>query len=155
LAGRKLGLKTVPTLTLRGLSETQKRAYILADNKLALNAGWDNEMLRLEIEELTAEEIDLSVLGFSDADLNQINLDVQSGLNDPDEEWNKNGTVDYNEEEPCFRKIVVNFLTSEDVEAFKKTIGYTFSDKAKYIYYPDKPRKRQDMEYVEDESNDE
>lgn len=69
LAARKLGMDTVPVIELAHLSEAQKRAYVIADNKLALNAGWDDEMLRLEISELTDAGFDVSLLGFSDEEL--------------------------------------------------------------------------------------
>ena len=59
LAARKLGLTEVPVVVLDHLSETQRRAYIIADNKLAENAGWDEEMLRVELEALGAEGFDL------------------------------------------------------------------------------------------------
>ena len=52
LAAKKLGLETVPTIELSGLSEAQKKAYILADNKIALNSGWDEEILKLELDDL-------------------------------------------------------------------------------------------------------
>src|ERR1700691_5234681 len=63
LAGRKLGLTEVPVIVLDHLSEAQKRAYVIADNQLALNAGWDDEMLRVEIEALQEESFDVSLLG--------------------------------------------------------------------------------------------
>lgn len=66
MAARKLGLESVPTIALPHLSDVQKRAYILADNKLALNSGWDNEMLQLELEEIAAGGLDISLVGFSD-----------------------------------------------------------------------------------------
>jgi len=69
LAARKLGMDTVPVIELAHLTEAQKRAYVIADNKLALNAGWDDEMLRLEISELTDAGFDVSLLGFSDEEL--------------------------------------------------------------------------------------
>lgn len=69
LAARKLGMDTVPVIELAHLSEAQKRAYVIADNKLALNAGWDDEMLRLEISDLTDVGFDVSLLGFSDEEL--------------------------------------------------------------------------------------
>jgi len=69
LAARKLGMETVPVIELAHLSEAQKRAYVIADNKLALNAGWDDEMLRLEISDLTDVGFDVSLLGFSDEEL--------------------------------------------------------------------------------------
>ena len=69
LAARKLGLGTVPVIELAGLSEAQKRAYVLADNKLALNAGWDEAMLRLEVGDLADLGVDLSLAGFAEAEL--------------------------------------------------------------------------------------
>ena len=68
LAARKLGMAAVPCLDLSHLTETQARAYVLADNQLAMNAGWDSEMLALELVELKAEGVDLSLLGFDDVD---------------------------------------------------------------------------------------
>src|SRR5690349_5516805 len=52
-AAKLLGMKTVPTIELKNLTDAKKRAYIIADNKIALNAGWDKEMLMLEIEEIS------------------------------------------------------------------------------------------------------
>ena len=66
LGARKLGMDEVPTITLEGLTKTQRQAYVIADNKLALNAGWDEELLKLEIEELDGEGFDISLLGFDD-----------------------------------------------------------------------------------------
>jgi ParB-like chromosome segregation protein Spo0J len=64
LAARKLGQTEVPTIELKDLTETQKKAYIIADNRLALNAGWDNELLTIELNELLADGFDLDILGF-------------------------------------------------------------------------------------------
>ena len=75
MAARKLGHKEVPTIKLTDLTDTQKKAYIIADNRLALNAGWDNEMLTIELNDLLADGFALSVLGF-DADELQKLLDV-------------------------------------------------------------------------------
>ena len=68
LAARKLGMATVPTLDLSHLTKTQARAYVLADNQLAVNAGWDAEMLTLELIDLKADGVDLDLLGFLDLD---------------------------------------------------------------------------------------
>src|SRR5271169_6521831 len=65
LAARKLGLKEVPVIVLDHLSEAQKRAYIIADNQLALNAGWNDELLRIELAALQQEDFDLDVIGFN------------------------------------------------------------------------------------------
>jgi hypothetical protein len=69
LAARKLGIAEVPTIELGHLSETQRRAYVIADNKLALNAGWDEAMLALEITDLADEGFDLALLGFTPEEL--------------------------------------------------------------------------------------
>jgi len=64
MAARQLNIKEVPVMVAEGWSDTKKRAYILADNKLALNAGWDNEMLALELSELQGLDFDLDLTGF-------------------------------------------------------------------------------------------
>ena len=64
LAARKLGMETVPVIELAHLSPAQRKAYIIADNKLALNAGWDDDLLRLELGALQAEGFDLGLVGF-------------------------------------------------------------------------------------------
>ena len=68
-AARQLKLSEVPVIVLDHLSETQKRGYVITDNQLALNAGWDDELLRLELQALAALEFDVNVLGFEDAEL--------------------------------------------------------------------------------------
>jgi hypothetical protein len=86
LAARKLGLTEAPVIILDGLNENQRRALALADNKLALNAGWDEEMLRLEIEALRDAEYDLNILGFEDDELRSLlaQQEAASGLTDED-----------------------------------------------------------------------
>jgi site-specific DNA-methyltransferase (adenine-specific) len=85
LAARKLGYKEVPTIELADLTETQKRAYIIADNRLALNAGWDNEMLTIELNDLLADGFALELLGFDPKELNALlEPEVVQGLTDED-----------------------------------------------------------------------
>jgi len=86
LASKKLGLKEVPTILLENLTEAQKKAYIIADNKLALNAGWDEELLSIELKELDELGYDTSLTGFSEDELSDI-LDkpITKGLTDEDE----------------------------------------------------------------------
>lgn len=67
MAARKLGLTEVPVMVAHGWSEAQKRAYVLADNQLALNAGWDNELLKVELGELRDVGFDLGLTGFDTA----------------------------------------------------------------------------------------
>ena len=72
MAAREEGYETVPCVFAEDLTEAQKRAYILADNQLALNAGWDEEMLSVELSDLQDQSFDLSLLGFDDKELEKL-----------------------------------------------------------------------------------
>jgi DNA modification methylase len=86
MAARKLGLAEVPTIELRDMTEAQKRAYIIADNKLAENAGWDMELLALELADLAGLDFDLGLIGFDPDELSALLGRAPSeGLTDPDE----------------------------------------------------------------------
>ena len=93
LAAKEEGITEVPCVFVEHLTEAQKRAYIIADNRLALNAGWDTEMLSVELAELQGVDFDLSLLGFDDSELNKLmgnindvkddDFDVDSELSKP------------------------------------------------------------------------
>ena len=85
LAARKLGLDDIPCMIATGWTDAQKRAYILADNQLALNAGWDIELLKVEIGELGIEGFDLGLIGFGDDFLSGLLNTGTEGLTDPDD----------------------------------------------------------------------
>jgi ParB-like chromosome segregation protein Spo0J len=72
LAARKVGMETVPAIVLSGLSETQRRALVLADNRIAMNAGWDEELLALELSDLQEAGFDLGLTGFEDGELDRL-----------------------------------------------------------------------------------
>jgi ParB-like chromosome segregation protein Spo0J len=72
LAAQKLGLKTVPVRVVSDWGEAKKKAYIIADNKLALNAEWDNELLCLELKEIEAANFDISLIGFHHEDISAL-----------------------------------------------------------------------------------
>lgn len=86
MAAQKLGLDQVPTIDCSDMTESQKKAYIIADNKLALNAGWDNAMLTIEMQELEDEGFDLSLTGFDDSELDALLNPIEGtdGLTDED-----------------------------------------------------------------------
>jgi site-specific DNA-methyltransferase (adenine-specific) len=85
MAAKRLGLKEVPVMVARGWSDAKKRAYVLADNKLALNAGWDDAMLAIELKELGDLGFDLDLTGFSLDEINALTpLEVEPGLTDED-----------------------------------------------------------------------
>ena len=87
MAARKLGMTEVPVIELKDLTPTQKKAYIIADNRLALNAGWDDQLLTIELNELLADKFSLDLLGFNADELNALLNPVQinEGLTDEDE----------------------------------------------------------------------
>lgn len=86
MAARKLGLDSVPCLRLGHLTPTQIRAYVIADNKLALNAGWDEQLLKTEIESLKGEGFDIDLIGFSEEELDGLlKIETVEGNTDPDE----------------------------------------------------------------------
>jgi hypothetical protein len=84
LAAQKLGMTEIPVMIARGWTEAQKKAYVLADNQLALNAGWDDELLKIELAELKDLDFDLDLLGFDDKQLHGL-LAGGGGLTDPDQ----------------------------------------------------------------------
>lgn len=88
LAARKLGMTEVPVIVLDHLTATQRRALVLADNRLALNAGWDEEMLRVELESIREDNFDLDVIGFTDDELRDLLAEPETeppaGLTDED-----------------------------------------------------------------------
>src|ERR1700732_2221278 len=85
VAAKLLGLESVPTLRLSHLNEAERRAYILADNKLALNAGWDRDMLAIELQGLIDLDFDIELTGFALAEVDLV-LDEarESAIDGPD-----------------------------------------------------------------------
>ena len=85
LAAQRLGLDEVPCIRLSHLTESQKRAYVIADNKLAMNAGWDDDLLMLEIGDLKDDGFDVSLTGFSEEELAGLVVqEISEGLTDED-----------------------------------------------------------------------
>lgn len=130
-AAFKMGMAEVPTIELKHLSDTEKRAYILADNKLALNSGWDEEMLKVELSDLK-NVMDLDITGFSPYEVNTI-FDEQNNV---DEEWK--GMPEFNQDDKTsFRHVIVHFENNDDVAEFFSIIGQGHTDKTKSIWYPE------------------
>ena len=86
MAARQLGMSEVPVILLEHLSEAQRRALVIADNQLALNSGWDEELLRIELAMLQEEQYDLNIIGFDDDELARLlaDQDAAEGLTDED-----------------------------------------------------------------------
>jgi hypothetical protein len=85
MAAHRLGIEDVPVMVAAGWSDAKKRAYMLADNKLTLNAEWDLERLAIEIAELRSSDFDISLIGFSESEIDDLLRADGGGLTDPDE----------------------------------------------------------------------
>lgn len=115
LAAQKLGIDEVPVIVMAGLTAAQKKAYVIADNKLALNAGWDEDMLRVEFEELQEMGFDLELTGFS--------LDEIAGLqfdDDSDQEESQLKDNDYSE---AFSIVIDCKSESEQEQLFNRFVS--------------------------------
>lgn len=97
-AAQKLGLKKIPCIREDHLTEAQRRAYIIADNKLSLNAGWDEEMLRVELSDLKGEDFNVSLTGFDEKELARLFAEEDGAEEDGFD-------VDAELEKPCLSKV--------------------------------------------------
>lgn len=113
-AAQKLALDKIPTIDVSDLSETQKRAFVIADNKIATNADWDEEILKLELDELKSLDVDLTTLGFdpSEYEIKEIDYSIL------DEEEDIESKIDSLERETR-RAIEVVFEEEHYQEAFE------------------------------------
>jgi DNA modification methylase len=84
MAAKKLGLKELPCVGASHLTDAQRRAYILADNRMALDAGWDNDLLKIELGDLQGLDFDLALTGFDLDEISALTADATEGLTDPD-----------------------------------------------------------------------
>lgn len=80
IAAKKMAMEKVPCLILAGLSEAQKKAYVIADNAIALNSSWNMEKLAIEVEALETDDFDLNILGFSDNELADLSMGWDSDI---------------------------------------------------------------------------
>lgn len=160
LAARKLGMEQVPTIDGSDMTDIQKRMYVIADNKLALNADWDDEILALELEELQNLDADLELLGFDDEELNDLMNPDGDDEADGDEEpyTNKVEAPIYepSENEPEISELYENSKTAEiltrieeadvpeNIKEFLKIAAYrhtvfNYKNIADYYSHADKP----------------
>ena len=130
MAAQLLKLDEVPTITLKGLTDTQKRAYIIADNKIALNAGWNTEMLEIEMQDLYNSGFDLDLTGFDMDEL--LAMDINLDLDGEDEKAEvddyscKNKEIDTDDYEDIMElKFKLTFSEYEEAREKLKEIANT------------------------------
>jgi hypothetical protein len=121
LAARKLNLEEVPCIRLEGLSDAQKRAYVIADNKIAINAGWDEKLLALELKELGDLGFDTGTVGFTSEEIAELSLeDIATVTEEPYTRKIEAPKYEPNNEKPnladlCNREKVEKFIN--DIKA--------------------------------------
>ena len=136
MAARKLGIEEVPTMTATGWTKAQKQAYVLADNQLPQNAGWDMDLLKVEMQDLSGEGFDLSLIGFDDGAIMNLALLVEEGQTNADEEWE--GMPEFEQDDKTsFRHVIVHFENNDDLTEFFSIIGQSHTDKTKSIWFPE------------------
>ncbi len=157
LAAQKLDIETVPVMTAVGWSEAQKKAYVLADNKLAENASWDIDALKIEIMELQDLEFDLPVMGFTDEEVSKMFAGDEEagdpetheestpeiplkGVTEPGDVWKcgEHEIIAGEEDLLTVDNLVVWWQEHYGEEAILKGVGKTFALIAKERLAPDK-----------------
>ena len=125
----------VPAIDCSGWSDAQRRAYIIADNKIALNAGWDYDLLRVEIDALKGMDFDLTKMGFTEGEIGGFYLDKVHGENDPAAEWQGMPEFQQDDKTP-FRTLQVHFFDAAGLERFAKLLGQPISGRTKFLWFP-------------------
>jgi hypothetical protein len=134
LAAQGLGIADVPTMTASGWTAAQVKAYRLADNKLTLNAAWDQDLLGVELSALRLDGFDLDLTGFASLEVEQLLAPEV----DPNALWE--GMPEYHFGAKAHRSVIVHFKTPEDVADFAHRIGQEIGEKTKFIWHPEAER---------------
>lgn len=149
--GTTLPDASIPVIDCSKWTDAQRRAYVLADNRLSEKSEWDKDILTTELSFLEKANFDLYSVGFDLVELDAV-LGAPDDINDPAEEWDDMPEFVQNDEMPK-RTIKVHFDNENDVQLFAKSVGQQITDKTKYIWFPFKEKQNlQGRRYVTDES---
>lgn len=150
-AAKKLKLETVPCIVLTGFTEAQRAAYVIADNKLALDAGWDAEMLLAELDRIAHLDLSINLTGFNAVEIQglidaldtaqagvvtETNTPSSGDTHPPQNDWGGMPEFHQPSNKP-FRTILMHFNDQESVDAFEKLVMRRITDKTKYLWYPE------------------
>jgi hypothetical protein len=131
LAAQKLGLTEAAVMIARDWTDEQKQAYVIADNQLALNAVWDMNKLALEVSELQGMTFDISKLGFTPSEIDQ----MMAPPFDSEKAWHGMPNFDLVDKE-AFHTVKVHFKDQESIDAFAKLVEQSVTDRTSYIWFP-------------------
>jgi ParB-like chromosome segregation protein Spo0J len=131
LAASRLGLGEVPVMVARGWSDAQKRAYLLADNKLTDNSAWDQTLLRIELADLASIGFDVPIIGFTENEIEGLTADDT----DPLAEWV--GMPEFKQNaKAAHQTLAVHLKDAAAVDAFARLIGQPITNKTRFVWYP-------------------
>jgi len=138
-AAHLLSLDEVPTITLEGLTEAQRKAYVIADNKLALNSGWDDELLKVELQTLSELEFDVDLLGWDvlpdfkdDIDYSVLDDDdLEDELDEMTDDVKKAIQIEFESQDYEEAKEVINFWRQQEAYVGGLIIDYLRKEKNK------------------------
>ena len=135
-AAKILELKKVPVV-VADLTKSKAKAYRIADNKLSEHSDWDYNLLNTEFKDLVKDDYNLEDLGFSENEIENITkyMGDETDWLKTDEHWKDMPEFQHGNEAP-YRSIHVHFKTQKDMETFFKLIKQDFTDKTKYVWYP-------------------
>ena len=135
LAAQHLGMEKIPTITIAGLTDQQRRALVIADNKLAMNAGWDDAMLKVELLDLQSEGFAIDLIGFGAEEIGALSLEIERGETDVAGAWA--GMPEFDQQDKtAFRSIVIHFHDQIGVDRFAELISQTITAKTRMAWYP-------------------
>jgi ParB-like chromosome segregation protein Spo0J len=149
MASQTLNLDSVPVVKAENLTDEQKQALVIADNKIASNSTWDENLLWDQIRELNEKGFDLNVLAFEEMEILPI-LNVGQVVDDPSTEWVD--MPDYQQENLMPQKtLLVHFANEDDRQEFAKLVNQKLTEKTKFIWYPPQPEfTTKDRQYESD-----
>lgn len=135
--GQDLPLGLVPVIDCSDWSEDQRRAYTLADNRLAETSGWDEDLLKVELVFLEEAGIDLGLTGFDDAALGRLFAETaESDAEEVGREWQ--GMPEFLQpNKKAFRSLALHFKDQAAVDAFAKLVGQTITPKTRFLWFPE------------------
>lgn len=138
LAAARLKIAEVPVVIARGWSEEQKRAYVIADNKLTINSEWDMETLALELGEL-GDSFDLDLTGFSVGEIDSLltvyDSETSQPVGAPHNEWR--GMPEFEHvDQTSYRRIIIHFKCEEDIAEFAKRMDQKIGEKTRSMWFP-------------------
>ena len=138
LAAQQLGMEKIPTITIAGLTDQQRRALVIADNKLAMNAGWDDAMLKVELLDLQSEGFAIDLIGFGAEEIGALSLEIERGETYVAGAWE--GMPEFDQQNKMqFRSIVIHFADECAVDRFAVLIDQNITQKTKSTWFPAAP----------------